>query len=57
MTPEQIVYLISIVCCAIFSYNKGLRVGATAMVTELADNKILSKRDLEKFINIKIEEI
>jgi hypothetical protein len=57
MTPEQIVYLISIVCCAWFSFNKGLRTGASAMVSELTDSKILSKRDLEKFINIKAEEL
>ena len=37
MSPEQIAYIITIVMCAVISYNKGLRQGATAMVTELTD--------------------
>jgi alkyl hydroperoxide reductase subunit AhpF len=57
MTPEQIVYLISLACCAIYSFNRGLKTGASAMVSELTDSKVLSKNDLEKFINIKAEEL
>ncbi len=57
MSPEQIAYIITIVMCAVISYNKGLRQGATAMVTELTDTNILSKKNLEKFIKIKAEEV
>ena len=57
MSPEQIAYIITIVMCAVISYNKGLRQGATAMVTELTDTNILSKKNLKKFIKIKAEEV
>ena len=57
MSPEQIAYMITIIMCAVISYNKGLRQGATAMVAELTDTKILSKKNLEKFIKIKAEEV
>ena len=57
MTLEQIVYIITLVCCAWMSFNRGLKTGASAMVSELTDTNILSKRDLEKFINIKAEEL
>jgi hypothetical protein len=57
MSPEQIAYMITIIMCAVISYNKGLRQGATAMVAELTDTNILSKKNLEKFIKIKAEEV